>query len=134
MTDLTTRLRDMSQGAGYEPWPTLDEAADEIDRLRAQIAEALAELSSTPGGVHQKMRLRAILSRGSQGAAEPSALDPVYVADARNEAIDIVDRNTRLGGTGKPRSAEAAVDALIAWGWRPPIHPQFDAEQEANRG
>ena len=40
--------------------------------------------------------------------------------EARAEAIDIVDRHTRLGGTGKPRSAESAVDALLEWGWTPP--------------
>lgn len=63
---------------------------------------------------HQKMRAVAALTT-------PTTPRDVKLLreEARNEAIDIVDRHTRLGGTGKPRSAESAVDALLAWGWTP---------------
>lgn len=43
MTDITERLRDLARNNGYrgigEYWNACEEAADEIDRLRARVAE-----------------------------------------------------------------------------------------------
>jgi len=60
MTDLISRLREQSR-RGY--WPLLgDEAADEIERLRQQHAQAMADMDA------EIERLRAALKKANEQA------------------------------------------------------------------
>lgn len=116
-------------------------AAAEIDRLRAQIAEALDY--EWRGDNFDQKHIRAILegdlSRGLQGAAEPmfpSALaDWNSPEDAVYDADPWTDPEPYIAGTNGVRHAHwDPVCCGEPCQHAPRTREQFDAEQEANRG
>ena len=109
---LLTERDDMTRGA--QSWKDeSDRNAELLLAARAQIAEALAECNASPNYT-EIVRIRAILSRGAQDAAEPWT-DPEPFTN------------------GIHRSAQD--QRIITPGWRrdPRTREQYDAEG-GNRG
>lgn len=106
------------------PTPSDEEIAEVQLALKA-LAFMNDETDDFPSGEHPVTINKRALRKYLVALTTPTTPRDVKLLreEARNEAIDIVDRHTRLGGTGKPRSAESAVDALLAWGWTPPPVP-----------
>ena len=59
--DIVERLRKEATGVtvNLNPWPTMREAAEEIERLRAEIVR-LEAMKQEPGGAAQQRGLRAV--------------------------------------------------------------------------
>jgi hypothetical protein len=87
-TDLIARLRDVfDRPLNAENNALRDEAADEIERLRAVIAEALTCVQGSDQG-DSFAPVEAILSRVLQGAAEPRDDEEGPLHDTRRAEWD----------------------------------------------
>ena len=118
--------RNMDMATGFER---------QLRERNAQITEALAALVDAPTTDEGWSNAHAILSRGSQGAAEPTT-SAEHDRDRRNDGEGIP-----VGAMPEPwTDPEPYVDfngvrtALPIGRSHPRSREQFDAEQEANRG
>jgi len=125
--DLTTQLRYQAGAHMGQFRPLMEGAADEIVRLRAQIAEALAVAEYHNNTLGK--RIAAILSRGSRGAAEPSDQATVKQSPAepseRREPSCVANWPGCYSGGYDPACCRFPKSCSVR---------TIDAEQEANRG
>jgi len=121
----TARLTSMNWESGFSAQEARADAAD------AQIAEALASLPQTFDPQSYVADVHAILSRGSQGAAEPSPYEAMVAArrDAEDDTEPWTDPLPLIDPRGRRYPLVSARPGVDVCAYEPRTKEQYDAEQ-----